>query len=645
MLVSSSFMAFAQKDSAHLITSWKLTPDYLGTSEAVLDTSVDDIQIYNPVYQLYFSNSALGNFGSPCISNVFSERYDKNEFFFTNVYYPLMYTHDKTIYLNTKRQFTKLLYINGGSTPDKEENLEVIHSQNVNPELNFGLKYNTTLSNGQYRFQSTRRSSFSFFSSYMGDMYAYNLSLNTNNFSTGENGGITHDSLLADINYEGPGDLPTFFGGTVSQSRDKANVTNTFKNIDLFLLNDFNLSNFFLKADTSFADTLQRKTKVGIMLISEFEINKKMFADASPSVGLSQGFYDSAYFNASMTNDSIFYRKIKNTLRFYIDEDSAYTFYVDLSSEFYKYVFYSQDEAYKTQYNLANRTASPFNYNSYESDLKLQSGVVLDPWNLNLKLSGFLYLTGYKQGSYGVYAGFNLFQSKHQAANVRLNAQYSSGQPFFLYNQYYSNYFNWDNDFKPVKKLQLSLKYSHSPKKIESELNYSLLRDQIYFDTNAFPGQYQSGLSVIEFKLIKDFKFWKFHSLNKIALQYVNNETILALPNVNYFNSTYFKQHFHFKLTNGGFTSLLGFDMYYDTKYYGYAYMPAISAFYRQAEKKIGGYPFVDIFLNVELKRARFFFKFEHINSGLLERNYFSILHYPRNERMFKVGISWNFYD
>ena len=646
VLVTSSLMAFTQKDTTHVISSWMLTGDYLGKSPVEIDTSVDQIHIYNPVNQVYFSNSALGNYGSPSVSNVMSDRYEKNEFFFTNVYYPLMYTHDKTIFVNTRRQFTRLMYVDAGSRDDKEENLQVFHSQNVNPQLNFGLKYNTTLSQGQYKFQRTKRSSFNFFSSYESELHSLNLSLNTNNFSTNENGGITNDSLLGNANYDGPGDLPTFFSGTGSQSRERADVSNTFRNIDLFMLNDFKLSKYLIKNDTASVDTLQKKINIGIMHIARFEVNKKVFADASPSKGLSSGLYDSAYFNVTTTNDSVYYRKISNTIRFYLNDSSAaYTFYVDLSSELYKYVFHSQDETNRIQYDLGNSESSPFIYKSYESDLKLQSGAVLDPQNKNLRLSGFFYLTGIKQGTYGLDAGFNLFHSENRLSEIRMFTRYSSEQPYYFYNHYYSNYFNWDNHFKPAKKLQLSIKYSHLPKKIESELNYYLLRGQIYFDDDAYPRQYAPALSVVEYKLFKNFRFWKFYSLNKIAFQYVNNETILALPNVSYFNSTFFKQHIHFKLTDGGFTWLLGFDMYYDTKYYGYAYMPSLSAFYRQVEKKIGGYPIVDIFLNIKLKRALFFFKFEHINSGLLEKNYFSVLHYPRNERMFKVGISWNFYD
>jgi len=86
-------------------------------------------------------------------------------------------------------------------------------------------------------------------------------------------------------------------------------------------------------------------------------------------------------------------------------------------------------------------------------------------------------------------------------------------------------------------------------------------------------------------------------------------------------------------------------NLYYNTKYYADAYNPALGVFHQQNEKKLGNYPYLDVFLNIKLKRTRFFLKYEHLNSGWIYKNYFSALHYPRNEGMFKAGISWTFYD
>ncbi|MBN2610258.1 MAG: hypothetical protein JXB00_01740 [Bacteroidales bacterium] len=645
ILLFNSILATGQVDSTQSISSWMMSGDFFSKKTINIDTAIESFQVYNPVYRLYFSHASLGNYGSPVISNTFAERQPSGDLFFLNYYYPYLYTWDKTLYVNTKRHFTKLLFIDGGSSADKEESLEVFHTQNINPDLNFGLRYNTVSSLGQYRFQRMKRNSFSFFSSYDGDFYKYNLSVNTNNFIINHNGGIANDTLLLPKYYQSPENLLTIYSGKGSPPREQADVMDSVKNINLILVNNFNLSSFLTRKDTLSADSLPGKTNIGLMLITNFESTRKSFIDLAPQTGLLAGFYDSIYFNSNKTFDSLSYRKLDNNLRFYITDKFKNTAYAGMAVEFIKYAFTSRDDSYKIPYDLDGKSETPFYYKNHESNLKFNSGAFINLKNIQLNLYGFLYLAGYKEGNYLIDSDIDLPVGKNSNAMLSAGFNYSSERPAYLYQHYYSNYFNWSNNFKPGKKLRLSLKYSHSPKKFESELNYSLLYNHVFFDTTGLPEQQNKNISVFELRFFKNFYFWKFSSLNKFALQFVNDETLLGLPNLCFSNSTFFKHHFHFNLTNGGFTALLGFDLFYETKYYGYAYMPPISSFVRQVEKKTGGYPYVDIFLNIKLKRVLFFLKFDHVNSGLLDRNYFSILHYPRYERVFKAGISWNFYD
>ena len=54
----------------------------------------------------------------------------------------------------------------------------------------------------------------------------------------------------------------------------------------------------------------------------------------------------------------------------------------------------------------------------------------------------------------------------------------------------------------------------------------------------------------------------------------------------------------------------------------------------------------MDAFLTMKWKRMRIMLKFAHVNDDLFgERRYFQVLHYPLNKRIFKMGISWSFYD
>ncbi len=103
-----------------------------------------------------------------------------------------------------------------------------------------------------------------------------------------------------------------------------------------------------------------------------------------------------------------------------------------------------------------------------------------------------------------------------------------------------------------------------------------------------------------------------------------------------------------FKLAKKVLSVQLGADVRYFTKYNAPAYMPAIQNFYLQPEEgkvEIGGYPIVNVYANLHLKRTRFYVMMYHVNQGISRPDYFLSPHYPINPRVLKFGLSWNFYD
>ncbi|MBR2629157.1 MAG: hypothetical protein IKD24_05670, partial [Alistipes sp.] len=45
-------------------------------------------------------------------------------------------------------------------------------------------------------------------------------------------------------------------------------------------------------------------------------------------------------------------------------------------------------------------------------------------------------------------------------------------------------------------------------------------------------------------------------------------------------------------------------------------------------------------------KRMRIFLKYQHLNNGLFGNGqYFTVTGHPQNPGMFKMGLSWGFYD
>ena len=60
---------------------------------------------------------------------------------------------------------------------------------------------------------------------------------------------------------------------------------------------------------------------------------------------------------------------------------------------------------------------------------------------------------------------------------------------------------------------------------------------------------------------------------------------------------------------------------------------------------ELGGYPFVDVYANMKLKRVRFYVAMSHVNAGSGNRNQFLTPHYPTNNSIFRFGVSWSFFN
>lgn len=74
----------------------------------------------------------------------------------------------------------------------------------------------------------------------------------------------------------------------------------------------------------------------------------------------------------------------------------------------------------------------------------------------------------------------------------------------------------------------------------------------------------------------------------------------------------------------------------------------ATGQFYNQAgASRLGGLPrMLDVYIAAKWKRMRILLKVAHLSEDFFNtREYFQVLHYPLNKRVFKIGISWGFYD
>ena len=156
------------------------------------------------------------------------------------------------------------------------------------------------------------------------------------------------------------------------------------------------------------------------------------------------------------------------------------------------------------------------------------------------------------------------------------------------------------------------------------------------------PSQALHAVSVTGVYARKDFRIGGLHLNHRVLLQWSTDQQVVPVPLV----SAYISYFFEFDAVRDVLRLQIGVDGRYNTKYYAFGYNPATGQFYNQRAQQIGGYPMLDVYIAAKWKRMRILLKVAHLSEDFFNtREYFQVLHYPLNKRVFKIGISWGFYD
>ena len=140
----------------------------------------------------------------------------------------------------------------------------------------------------------------------------------------------------------------------------------------------------------------------------------------------------------------------------------------------------------------------------------------------------------------------------------------------------------------------------------------------------------------------KDFRIGGLHLDHRVLLQWSTDQEVVPVPLFSAFLSYYYE----FWVTRGVLRLQIGLDGRYNTSYHAPGWNPSLGVFFNQREVETGNYPYLDFFVAGKWKRMRIFLKYQHVNKGLFGNDdYFAVAKYPLNPGMFKMGISWGFYD
>ena len=240
---------------------------------------------------------------------------------------------------------------------------------------------------------------------------------------------------------------------------------------------------------------------------------------------------------------------------------------------------------------------------------------------------------------------------------VRGDAFFHRETPSFYYRNYHARHLWWENDLD--KTIHTRIMGTLSFPKTHTKLRVAVdeIKNYTYFSQSyditekglrtgvmVTPMQESGGINLLTAQLEQNFRLGILNWENLFTYQHSSKESVLPVPAFNAYTNLYIK----FKVVKV-LNVDLGADMRYFTSYEAPDYSPYMGQYTVQGNGennvKIGNYPIVNVYANVHIKHTRFFVMMSHINAGQGDKNYFFAPHYPMNERVFRIGVSWNFFN
>lgn len=591
-----------------------------------IDTSFNSLHWYHQFNHRIkddFSYNVLGSMGNPMNCLTIPNQKDIWSYNGLGAYAPYFKSLDNIPFYQTRSPITEANYWMGY---DRGQSFNISHTQNINDDWNFVINYKRLNDLGYYNHNRNIQSTFLFNSNYIAKENGYNAHLYYLNekFNTQENGGIVSDSL-----FEYGENQKILLN--VNLGQDKREL----RNREFFIDQNIDLNKVFgliggkpggtgkADVDSTTSEEPEEKAVIAIGHSFKYTASYNKYVGYAPTAGAT-GYYDN-YFNVTSGEyrDSSHYRSYENTM--YVKGQVGNTTRLDVKGGIKNIV---------TEYE-------GYNY------LLVNNG-----WGVTGNIGGKVSEVVSVRGDLDYIFTGNLRQSLDVKASASLKPvkwlrafggyEYSLRYPDYFEQFYFSNNYIWQKSLKKqgINRLWYGLGWGRNN---SLEITNAVFSNYTYYDANVTPVQSGEAVTFLKAELNQNFEFWDFlHLDNRVAFQKVGgNSEAMPLPEWKTRNALYFE----FFLFKKALKCLAGAEVNYFTEYYSQSYNPATGRFYNAREELIGNFPIVDLFANFQLRTARIFFKYEHVNQPAANGAYYAAPHYPFPDRAFRIGITWRFFN
>ena len=594
------------------------------------DTMRLNYSLHQAVNDYSVANSFNGNLVSPIQSKLYFDRSDKSENIFINDYAPYIITPHQVRFFKTNLPFSTIAYKKGFKTYRDENDLNLLLTGNIRPDLNIGAELTYLNAIGHYANQEGKTFNGNAFLSYSGENYAIHGAFTWSNLSNFESGGLVNTNEL-------------------NGALQPEDITTKLKAMSAMN---------YLAAYVNHSYTLRSQDSIPLMTFRHvFDLNSstKRYVEQTAK----QSFYTNNYIDQSATRDSANFLTINNTL--------AATFHEEFNNLLrFGFDVYARNEAQRYMFIPDTLTS----VGALDSTRSLSQ-----KWVNNTFLGGALYmhdnpyfrysvdgevcLIGYKLGEFqinGKVSGSIPISRRDTSAlhdtrnmlNLSANVSFRSETPSYYLQHYRSNHFVWTNTFAKPLILDVggSLAFTNNGGwtdwiKPQLDINFRNITRPIYWSSTGNPQQKNGNQQIFAANLHLDITTPWINLENNVVYQHAS-DSIMPLPTLTLFHNLYYHGVWFRAME-----AQIGVNMRYFTRYYAPLLNPATGQFCIQQSVQIGNYPILNVYANfyVRLIRLRFFVEYNHFNQTFMPNaGYLSMPGYPYNPAVFRAGLAWHFF-
>lgn len=633
------------------VKMFRITPILGDITPIATDTATLNFQNLHFTDGLNGEYNYLGNMGSPRQSRIFFNRADAGQFIFTDALDFFLTTPGEFNFTNTKSPFSNISYYRAGNKVNGEEWFKAYFGANVNKRTGLGFNIDYLYGRGLYDHQSTGYFNGSLYGYHHGERYGINALLSYNKLRLAENGGIADDRYITnpEAMAEGkktyrPADMPTNLHSTWNEDFVRT----------LFLAQDFKLG--YYKART---DSLPDTVIVHHDFIPVSKIFHTMEANSNSRRFIDYANTKNYYADNFLPYDSIDgtqYLRLRNTAGLTLIE--GFNKWIPFGASAYVSHEYRQF----TLSDSVGGTGRDHMHTYKESNISLGGNLKRSLGEaFHFNATAETVLAGSDLGAFNIEGSADLnFHLWGDTMRLHAEGYMKNSNPSFYYRHYHSQHYWWDNDLHKEFRTRLggSIAIGHTRTRlyagVENIKNYAYLAGTPYKPSpngtaplslsSITARQYTGNIQVLSATLWQDIKWGVFHWDNEVTAQYSSQPDILSLPTLNVYSNLYLLFTYA-----GELKVQFGADVRWFSRYYAPDYAPALQQFFVQEgpEKiELGGYPIVNAYANFHLKQVRFYVMYYHVTQNMFGfTQSFLAPHYPINPRMFKLGLSWNFWD